>query len=147
MHTMNTQARTLLQQLRASRHLLEACGPEYARKEQRALTMLLGVPRPTFLQRYDILFRWVSLWLLEKGYALTNEQPHQVLAKVCGLFTSAEQVQGLVRARHGLKYEQATPSTESKATLENLLKQLKKAVETERTERNAAPLPRQPCME
>ena len=32
-----------------------------------------------FLNAYDQLFRYISIWLLIRGYDLTNNQPHQVL--------------------------------------------------------------------
>jgi hypothetical protein len=90
-------------------HLLPATDAAYWQREQRALAALQRQPQPTYLQQYDLLFRWVSLWLLQRGYRLSGHQPHQVLARVCEQFASAELVRGLVRGRHALKYDPSGP--------------------------------------
>jgi hypothetical protein len=111
----------LLTKLQQSGHLTTIIAATYGQREERALAALRWVEHPTYLQQYDLLFRWVSRWLLAQGYALTNHQPHQVLAAVCQQFVESTQVQELVRCRHSLKYDHVPPSAASQATLQELL--------------------------
>ena len=39
--------------------------------------------KSSYLNRYDQLFRYITLWLLQHGYDLTDYQPHQTLKAVC----------------------------------------------------------------
>jgi hypothetical protein len=108
-------------QLHQSGHLTTIVAATYGQREERALAALRRVERPTYLQLYDLLFRWVSRWLLAQGYALTDHQPHKVLATVCQRIVEPAQVRELVRCRHSLKYDHVPPSAASKATLQELL--------------------------
>ena len=119
----------MLRRLENSGHLLKAGDDHYRQQEQLALLKLLTLRRPTFLQEYDLLFRWVSLWLLRAGYRLTNHQPHQVLAQVCEQLVPREQVHEMVRCRHALKYERQLPSAAGRAALTTLLYRLRREIE------------------
>lgn len=119
----------LLLQLQQTEHLrVSRPGPDQQR-ELQALARLQRLQHPTFLQRYDQLFRWVSLWLLACGYALTNYQPHQVLAQVCALFVDPGQVRELIRCRHALKYGARAPSRAGESVLAELLAHFTTAAE------------------
>ena len=92
--------------------------------QQRELDRLQRMPRRTYLQDYDLLFRYVSRWLGEQGYELTNKQPHQVLARVCEQFMPREQIQEIIRCRHALKYDEILPSVLAIELLQCLLQHL-----------------------
>jgi hypothetical protein len=110
-----------------SGQLVRSSGKEYQVREQRSLDRLQRLPSRTYLQEYDLLFRYVSLWLVEQGYELTNKQPHQVLAQVCEQFASREQVKEIVRCRHEFKYYETPPSEFAMASLQVLVDHLKAA--------------------
>lgn len=59
-------------------HLLE--------KELVSLGKLQRKEPKTYLTKYDILFRYVSIWLFWQGYVLTNLKPHKVFKSVQLLF-------------------------------------------------------------
>ncbi|UOQ76527.1 hypothetical protein MUN84_18615 [Hymenobacter sp. 5516J-16] len=99
----------LLSTLCHSGHLLRTNDDHYRRQEQRSIERLLARPRRTYLQEYDLLFRYVSLWLLERGYVLTGYQPHQVLMRVCCQHISPALVKEVVQSRHALKYNSLPP--------------------------------------
>lgn len=63
----------------------------------------LKARKECFLNRYDQLFRYISLWLLVRGYDLTNYQPHQVLKTVCVLHCPDWEMDKIIRQRHQLK--------------------------------------------
>ena len=86
----------MLLELQQSGHLLTSCDNDIRKQEQRVLARLQHIPKPTFLQEYDQLFRWVSLWLLDHGYRLSNLQPHQVLALVCEQFATRAEVREMI---------------------------------------------------
>lgn len=56
-----------------------------------------------YLNLYDQLFRLITIWLLERGYDLTNYQPHQVLKGVCLLHCSDCDLERVIQLRHQLK--------------------------------------------
>ena len=64
---------------------------------------LLQQRQSSYLNYYDQLFRYVNLWLLQKGYTLTNHEPHQVLKSICLLHCPEIDIQTLVQHRHHLK--------------------------------------------
>lgn len=111
----------LLPKLLSSGHLLRASAGQGQAHEQRALAALMRVRHRTYLQEYDVLFRRVSLWLLDQGYILSNYQPHQVLIQVCALFAPREKAREMVGCRHALKYNREKPSAAGLATLTELL--------------------------
>lgn len=100
-----------LNELKRSGHLTSVFGESLIVKEQQALRRLRQRPVQTFLSSYDILFRLVSLKLLERGFALTDYQPHQALARVCALFEEPRRVKEVIRCRHDLKYESLQPTS------------------------------------
>ncbi len=61
-----------------------------------------------FLNAYDQLFRYISIWLLIRGYDLTNNQPHQVLKAVCILNCSNWEIDKIIYQRHQLKKKLST---------------------------------------
>lgn len=56
-----------------------------------------------YLNQYDQLFRFITIWLLGKGYDLTNHQPHQVLKAVCLYNCPDWDIDLIVQQRHLLK--------------------------------------------
>lgn len=112
---------SFLNQFLQSGQLVRSSSIEYQVREQRSLDRLQRLPFKTYLQDYDLLFRYVSLWLVQQGYELTNSQPHQVLARVCEQFVSRAQVQEVVRCRHALKYQGDIPTAEGFAALTAIL--------------------------
>ena len=132
---------TLLPKLLSSGHLLRASAGQDQAREQRALAALLSIPRRTYLQEYDVLFRRVSLWLLDQGYTLSNYQPHQVLVQVCALFAPREKVRVMVGCRHALKYDREKPSAAGIATLTDLLLAFSCLATEERAEKMQKSLP------
>jgi len=59
--------------------------------------------KANYLNAYDQLFRYISIWLLIRGYDLTNYQPHQVLKAVCALNCASWKIDNMIRQRHQLK--------------------------------------------
>lgn len=115
---------TFLQQLQLSGHLVEARSAAYREREQQSLARLQRLRPRTYLQEYDLLFRYVSRWLLNRGYELTGKQPHHVLARVCELFMQGPQVQEVIRCRHAMKYHASMPSPQSIDALSALIQAL-----------------------
>ena len=78
-------------------------------QELRSLSRLRQA-EPSYLNSYDRLFRHISLWLLDHGYQLTTQQPHQTLLQITQHWQDAASVTLMIQARHGLKYgEKAEP--------------------------------------
>lgn len=75
------------------------------RRQQQELMSLkqLQQRQPNYLNDYDLLFRYVTLWLLQQGYDLTHHEPHQVLKSVCLFHRPDVDVQSLIQHRHQLK--------------------------------------------
>lgn len=111
----------LLTTLCRSGHLLCAADDHYRRQERHSMLRLLSRPRRTFLQEYDLLFRYVNWWLLARGYVLTGHQPHQVLARVCSQLAPAAVVAEVIRSRHALKYDQCPPTLAAEQGLAQLV--------------------------
>lgn len=59
--------------------------------------------KSSYLNRYDQLFRYITLWLLQHGYDLTDYQPHQTLKAVCLSHFPNWDIEEVVRQRHLLK--------------------------------------------
>ena len=59
--------------------------------------------KSSYLNRYDQLFRYITLWLLQHGYDLTDYQPHQTLKAVCLSHFPNWDIGEVVRQRHLLK--------------------------------------------
>ena len=119
---------SFLTQLLQSGHLVLPTTEDYRVREQRSFERLQRLPVRTYLQEYDLLFRYVSLWLVEQGYELTNKQPHQILARVCEQFVPAGQVQEVIRCRHQLKYQGEEATSAGIAALTCLVTLLKEAL-------------------
>lgn len=65
--------------------------------------------KPGYLNQYDQLFRLINLWLLVRGYDLSNYQPHQVLKAVCLLnCTKGVAIHSMIQQRHQLKHQIST---------------------------------------
>lgn len=71
-------------------------------QEQASLKRLQQQPG-SFLNQYDQLFRYVSLWLLQQGYVLTGHQPHQALLQVTAQWACSQQIRSMINSRHRLK--------------------------------------------
>ena len=59
--------------------------------------------KQSYLNDYDQLFRYVTLWLLQQGYDLTQHEPHQVLKSICLFHCPDVDIQGFIQHRHQLK--------------------------------------------
>ncbi len=116
-----------LHQLVQSGHLLPGPTRHSQEREQSSKERLERLPNRTYLQNYDLLFRYVNLWLGKRGYELSNRQPHQVLARVCAFLDSTAAVQEMIRCRHAMKYTGEPPTLEGSAALASLLARLQKA--------------------
>lgn len=75
------------------------------RRQQQELMSLkqLQQRQPNYLNDYDQLFRYETLWLLQQGYDLTPHEPHQVLKNVCLFHLPDVDIQSLIKHRHQLK--------------------------------------------
>ena len=71
-------------------------------EEVQSLIRLQQKPE-SYLNRYDQLFRLISLWLLVRCYDLSNQQPHQVLKAICLLQCPHCDVEKMIQRRHQLK--------------------------------------------
>jgi hypothetical protein len=100
---------------------LTLINPSNLAREQRERDRLQRLPSRTYLQDYDLLFRYVSCWLGEQGYSFTNKQPHQALIRICEYLAPHLSVREVSRCRHALKYQQEVPTTEATAALVALL--------------------------
>lgn len=80
-------------------------------QELRSLSRLREA-EPSYLNAYDRLFRHVSLWLLDHGYQLTSQQPHQTLLQITRHWQDSAAVTLMIQARHGLKYGEKGEPTE-----------------------------------
>jgi hypothetical protein len=116
---------SILQQLKHSGHLVQTRSPAYEEREKQSLVRLQGLPARTYLQNYDLLFRYVSRWLLNREYELTGKQPHQVLARVCEQFASRTQIEEMIRCRHELKYHDVPVSESAMQVMQSLLQHLR----------------------
>lgn len=59
----------------------------------------------SYLTQYDLLFRYVSLWLALQGHGLTTEKPHQTL-KGINQAVMNHNITHVVNHRHKVKYQQ-----------------------------------------
>lgn len=77
----------------------------------------------SYLNRYDRLFRYVSLWLLQHGYAMTGISPHQTLLQISQQWADSTQVRAMIKRRHQLKKRicQQAPTPLEQHTLNFLL--------------------------
>lgn len=95
----------LLQQLQQSQHIQpvdSVTALPLIQQEKASLKRLQQQPS-SFLNQYDQLFRYVSLWLLQQGYSLTSYQPHQTLLQITTLWGCQEQIRFVIKRRHYLK--------------------------------------------
>jgi len=107
---------SILHQLQQSSQLMPVIPSNLAR-EQRERNRLQRLPGRTYLQDYDLLFRYVSCWLGEQGYGLTNKQPHQALVRICEYLAPPLSVREVSRCRHALKYYHEEPTAEAVTAL------------------------------
>ena len=91
-HSSATRATAMVQELRSLSRLRQA--------------------EPSYLNSYDRLFRHISLWLLDHGYQLTTQQPHQTLLQITQHWQDPAAVTLMIQARHGLKYGEKAESCE-----------------------------------
>ena len=71
-------------------------------QEKQSLSKLCQ-HKPSYLNRYDQLFRYITMWLLQHGYDLTDYQPHQTLKAVCLLHFPHKDIEQIIRERHLVK--------------------------------------------
>ena len=60
-------------------------------------------PEQAYLTLYDCLFRHVSTALLNQGYQVTSQQPHQTLRRILRQNAPDTRVQQMIAHRHALK--------------------------------------------
>lgn len=60
-------------------------------------------PEQAFLTLYDCLFRHVSTALLNQGYQITSQKPHQTLRRIVRQSAPDTRVQQMIAQRHALK--------------------------------------------
>ncbi|WP_394210508.1 hypothetical protein [Psychrobacter piscatorii] len=60
-------------------------------------------PEQAYLTLYDCLFRHVSTALLNQGYQVTSQQPHQTLRRIVRQNAPDTRVQQMIANRHALK--------------------------------------------
>ncbi len=94
-------------------------------KELQSLDKLQEKEPKTYLTNYDVLFRYVSIWLFGQGYVLTNLKPHKVFQKVCGYFSDSQVVEEIIACRHSLKYDKQAPSEQAEINLASLTQKVK----------------------
>lgn len=74
------------------------------RLRQRLLNTLKPLsPEQAYLTLYDCLFRHVSMALLNQGYQITHQQPHQTLRRIVRQNATDTRVQQMIEHRHTLK--------------------------------------------
>ena len=56
-----------------------------------------------YLNIYDQLFRYISIWLLMHDCDLTNHQAHQALREICLVHCPHLQIDKMIRQRHQLQ--------------------------------------------
>ncbi len=96
------------------------------KKEKNSLNRLrkqnLNTDKELYLNSYDRLFRHISLLILKHNYELTNNSPHQTLAKISELFCDKNSVSLMIQQRHKLKKNQSDLVSEKQVkTLQQLL--------------------------
>lgn len=79
-------------------------------------------PAQAYLTLYDCLFRHVSTALLNQGYQITSQQPHQTLRRIVRQSAPDTRVQQMIAQRHALK--KATSTLICKDTVETLTRLL-----------------------
>ncbi|WP_288998944.1 hypothetical protein [uncultured Psychrobacter sp.] len=65
-------------------------------------------PAQAYLTLYDCLFRHVSTALLNQGYQITSQQPHQTLRRIVRQSAPDTRVQQMIAQRHALKKSTST---------------------------------------
>jgi len=79
-------------------------------------------PEQAYLTLYDCLFRHVSTALLNQGYQMTHQQPHQTLRRIVRQSAPDTRVQQMIAHRHVLKKTTAAiVCKDAVATLTKLL--------------------------
>ena len=93
------------------------------RLRQRMLNTLKPLsPEQAYLTLYDCLFRHVSIALLNQGYQITHQQPHQTLRRIVRQSAPDTRVQKMIEHRHTLKKTvRALICKDAVATLTKLL--------------------------
>lgn len=71
--------------------------------------------------RYNLLFRFVSIYLAKMEFELTRKTPHITLQILCSQWFDPEEVSKMVKARHGLKYNNIKPGNPCTIMLEKLI--------------------------
>lgn len=79
-------------------------------------------PAQAYLTLYDCLFRHVSTALLNQGYQITSQQPHQTLRRIVRQSAPDTRVQQMIAQRHALK--KATSTLICKDAVETLTRLL-----------------------
>jgi len=102
---------------------------EFLEKELQSLNKLQEKQPKTYLTNYDILFRYVSIWLFGQGYVLTNLKPHKVFQKVCGYFSDSQVVDEIIACRHSFKYDKQAPTEQAETNLALLTQKIKNSLD------------------
>ena len=95
----------LLERMLEKKRIRSIDAQQLQQRQQQELMSLkrLQQCKSNYLNDYDQLFRYVTLWLLQQGYDLTNHEPHQVLKSICLFYRSDVDIQGFIQHRHQLK--------------------------------------------
>ena len=115
-------------QLLYKEEYLQTASPAEINREVTALVRLQRKP-PTFQNRYAIVFRYVSILLLSKGYAITGKSPHKTFSVIAAQFMPEECIQKVVKCRHQNKYEQSPVSSDCYEILDKLQQEIQKVVQ------------------
>ena len=92
-------------------------------QELQGLQVLQRRADGSFLNQYDQLFRYVSLFLLHQGYDVSVQKPHQSLRVVCQQLApqaGEAEIASMIQMRHHLKHGRrfkADAATEHTLTL------------------------------
>lgn len=71
--------------------------------------------------RYNLLFRYVSIYLAKMDFEFTRKTPHRTLQILCSQWFEPGEVAKMVKARHGLKYNNIKPDNHCTIMLEKLI--------------------------
>ena len=76
-----------------------------AKELRRQKTIIRKIEKDyTFLKQYDLLFRYVSIWLAYHKVKFTNRMPHKTLITINSTIIKKD-IARLVKHRHEVKYK------------------------------------------
>lgn len=79
--------------------------------------------KKNYLTKYNILFRYVGIWLGKQGWTFSNQAPHKTLKWCLSLTADISAIEPMIQDRHAIKYGKIKhPKRVSENTLDQLLK-------------------------